>query len=260
MNKRKLHNYLIKEHNECFPLGPYWLPKIIEAPRVTGMRIDLKEYREKNLLPEEISEFESNFSDMFIGIEEPGESFIQEFPIPIYDRELWIKICEDLDIYEECILNKSLLSIDFFFPYRGITIEIDGAQHWLDSVQVKDDSVRDRYLWEKYNLPVYRLHQFTFKSAWRLLQIGTYHPTKEEHFSFKDWDHDILKNWERIYYQDILALDHLDKSFKPDKLGNVVVKKFKLEDIFHEKLNNPSRINHIINLFYNLYGKKLQSL
>lgn len=254
MNNKRLKKYLIEDRKECFYLEPYWIPKVIGSPRVKGGRIDLEEYRKKNLLPEEISEFEENFSKMFVGV--PDENFIQEFPIPIFDRGQWLKICEENEISEECILNKSLISLDFFFPYRHLCIEIDGAQHWLDEVQMKDDLVRDKYLWEKYSLSVYRLPQFTIDSAWKLLKIGSECPIRDNPFIFNDWDEDIIRNWKRTYYRDIKSLDYLDTL--PTKDGKVYVSKKRLNDAFHEVLKD-NRINIIKALFHKLYEKILET-
>lgn len=252
MNYKKLRDYLIGKHKECIRIGDYWLPEKIEAPRFPGRILDLKVYRERNL--SQPSEYESEFRRVFEGIKE--EKYIPEFPIPIFNREEWLRICERKNIRDDSILNKSLISIDFFFPYRAIAIEIDGCQHWKNEVQIRDDEVRDEYLSSLYSLPVHRFPQFTRDSVWRLREIGPKHPILSSPFSFKNWNDGIVENWKKVYYHDILGFEYISKQPK-NKFGMIRVTKFQLNNIFKQGLSDSDR-KRIKFLLKELYDIELE--
>lgn len=255
MNKLKLKKYLIKEEKENFKLGEYLIPKIIYSPRTKGRVLDVEGYRNNSLSPKNISIYEKEFYKVFKGYE---YLFIPEFPIPIFDKELWISVCKEKDIKEEIILNKSLISIDFFFHLHHIAIEIDGVQHWENKVQKKSDEVRDEYLKRKYNLKTYRLPQFTDSAVWKLKEIGKENPQQETPFKFSFWNEGIVDNWMLCNGVEVKAMDVLEK-YKSQKNNIISIRLAELKRMFHKNLK-PEDIEILKERMLKLYNKTIRLL
>lgn len=86
-------------------------------------------------------------------------SFIQEFPIPIEDIELWNNILTQEGIPLDNIeyRQRRYFILDFLFPYPGFIVEIDSGYH--DS-RKQYDRARDIYIKSKYGLETFRSDRY----------------------------------------------------------------------------------------------------
>lgn len=82
--------------------------------------------------------------------------YIREFPIPIINKERWVRILKDFGLTNFKHVNKNFFKLDYFFKYSGIVVEID-SYNFHDRVL---DAARDEYLRITYGLETIRILGF----------------------------------------------------------------------------------------------------
>lgn len=253
MNRKKLKKYLIKEHSESFKVGGYWIPNLVYGygKKMGTGAFDIKKFREDQLKFQ--SEYEEEFLKM---IEGSIEIYIQEFPIPVFNRELWYELCKVNSALDPSVINKTALSIDFFFPTRNLVVEIDGSQHWNNPTQFLSDVIRDEYLRRMYGFNIIRLRQFTREQGKKLESIGFLAPDLSSPVTLKGWEDDIVNAWEFLYKSEIIGMDWIDKNKTKDQDGLIHISIQEVERIFSQKITKEYK-QRIKDLFWKLYDKKL---
>lgn len=208
MNEDRLKDYIIKRNNGTWNLGGYKIPKLVYSPKLNSKYISPYQLRIESI--KTYSRFEEDMKKTLIDL---GVPFISEFPIPIYDRDLWYNLCkEECESYIPDIYEKVILLIDFFLPGVGYALEVDGLQHVSSLIQSKTDIIRDKYLLKKYNLPTKRFFRYIEDSSGSdVSSFIELHPGKEEQFKFEGMDEDILIAWKRINSEEYNLLKNLSK-------------------------------------------------
>jgi hypothetical protein len=81
--------------------------------------------------------------------------YIREFPIPIINKERWVRILKDFGLTIAEYVDRNFFKLDYFFKYTGIAVEIDSELH-----NNMYDKARDEYLRITYGLETIRIFRF----------------------------------------------------------------------------------------------------
>lgn len=83
--------------------------------------------------------------------------YIREFIIEITDRERWLRILREFGLSgNRKYTDTAFFSLDYFFKYTGLVVEIDSSLH--DKYY---DAARDEYLRITYGLEIIRIQGFS---------------------------------------------------------------------------------------------------
>jgi very-short-patch-repair endonuclease len=83
--------------------------------------------------------------------------FIREFPIEITDKDRWLRILKEFGLSgNKKYTDTAFFSLDYFFKYTGLVVEIDSSLH--DKIY---DAARDEYLRITYGLETIRIQGFS---------------------------------------------------------------------------------------------------
>jgi very-short-patch-repair endonuclease len=135
-----------------------------QFPRYIGTS-DILFYRNKVLESIEKggsdSKFSRNFRDklwnkVYNSYDARPYKYIREFPIEITDRERWLRILREFGLSgNKKYANTAFFSLDYFFKYTGLVVEIDSNLH--NKIY---DAARDEYLRITYGLEIIRILGF----------------------------------------------------------------------------------------------------
>lgn len=83
--------------------------------------------------------------------------YIREFIIEITDRERWLRILREFGLSgNRKYTDTAFFSLDYFFKYTGLVVEIDSSLH-----NKYYDAARDEYLRITYGLEIIRIQGFS---------------------------------------------------------------------------------------------------
>lgn len=83
--------------------------------------------------------------------------YIREFIIEITDRERWLRILREFGLSDNRkYTDTAFFSLDYFFKYTGLVVEIDSSLH-----NKYYDAARDEYLRITYGLEIIRIQGFS---------------------------------------------------------------------------------------------------
>ena len=251
--KEKLLKFLKNSPNDTWKLGNYILPTKLYSPRSKGSRvIDLRNFRKDSL--KKISKHEQSVCNL---LEPTKEVYIPEFPIPIYDKDLWLKLCRKWQVDEDEITGKTVLWIDFFFPYRQCVIEADGQQHHTDIIQYKSDLVRDDYLKTKYGILTYRFSKFLEDWGEGLRWMLDNTILEQNPMTFIEWSEGIVQSWKQLYSQELRVMKYLSTK---SRKGIVYIERKALSFNTGGLIRNRESLERFNYIFHNLYGLIIQDI
>lgn len=276
MDLNLIRNYVIRDKYYVENIGGYIIPKVLEN------NINLCSNRQSILLNKD-SKYSRNFRK-FIDSKLTTEKYleyIREFPIIIENRELWNDILDKFSISVNDKMRKiNYFLIDYFFPYLGISIEIDSEYH---NTRLIYDKARDIYIENVYGIIIYRFYKFGSSDEYTIPYINRFGNTVNNILCYLknnnllmnkiviDYSKTIVKNFIKDNIRSFNFIDiiinfvgfnefFLKRSLTIDlkllsKLSNEISGKpyNKLKQISLEKLF----LDNISNLVYNIYQKTL---
>lgn len=112
-----------------------------------------------------VKSFKKDFAEFKVSIGKQRDicyEYIQEFPVPIEDLNLWnnLLLREGLSpINNSEFFNRRFFILDFLFFHSGVVVEIDSDFH--DKPGRRNyDRARDKYLEKKYKLKILRIEKY----------------------------------------------------------------------------------------------------
>lgn len=178
----------------------------------------------------------------------PEYKWVEEFPIPIINQDLWFDLCPQKP--------KCIFSLDVFLPDLGIVIELDSSYHDGKEKQ-KEDMARDLYLGKEYDIITYRtraclrdnfddiIPKFSEQIKEKLVQRSW----KRDKFE-KDIENLVLENYKEYFRSALYIISKYE--------GQPILTKGILDKKDYELLKKFPKIkNQVIEETYNLLGKRV---
>lgn len=162
-----IKQYVMKNDRYSFVINDHYIiPSNIRS--YSGNYINIRSTVENSKLNGN-SKYVRSFRKDFINLRDSVDKsmkkyfeFIQEFPVPIEDLNLWnnLLLREGLSLTDNSeFFNRRFFLLDFLLYYPGIVVEVDSDFH--DHKQRRlYDQVRDKYLKIKYGLETYRVEKY----------------------------------------------------------------------------------------------------
>lgn len=233
MITEKFKEYI--EENLIFKVDNYKYPTVVIG--LKRPRENLFKIRQVLLLEDEsiyVERFKSDIKN--IGL----EAYIEEFLIPIDNRELWWKCCSTFGVTNSSLRDIVTFSLDFYYPGSNLAVEIDGKQHMENRPY---DHARDMYIQERWGIKTLRSNLYGYQELenWEFLEnikksleINPYSPV-----DFSDF---IFSTYSEIYCDELKVIEILLTNYFPKV---TTLRKKDWWKISDRRISNIPKFNHI---------------
>jgi len=165
---QRLHNVGLIYNLDIYEIPTLW--RTIVKEKLT----DVEKERNKHISDNQSGSYPSNTNfETFLESrklktkDNIGLQYIEEFPIVITDRKLWLSICPSFEYsrkegnkyVKKNIQDINVFYSDYLFLRKNVILELDSKFHDTEYKRLQDKA-RDKYILQKYNIDTVRIIGF----------------------------------------------------------------------------------------------------